>query len=129
MTFSPTATPPTVMLVEDSATERKVLGDMLRNDGVEVLEAPDGMTALALALRTQPDLILMDIVMPGMNGFQATRQLSRNARTKHIPVIMISSKSMETDKLWAMRQGAKDYLVKPVDPQLLRHRVRQLVAS
>ncbi len=87
--------------------------------GHEVITAENGEDGIAMATREQPDVVLMDIVMPGMNGFQATRQISRDAATKHIPVIIVSSKDQETDKVWGARQGAKGYVTKPVDTREL----------
>jgi twitching motility two-component system response regulator PilH len=103
-----------ILIVDDSPTERHVLNDMLGRAGYEVVASDSGEDAIAKASQTQPDLILMDVVMPGLNGFQATRAISRDTRTKDIPIIICTSKSQETDRIWAMRQGARDYIVKPV---------------
>ena len=115
-----------VLVVEDSPTERHVLSDLLTRQGYEVLTADDGEKGIAAARLELPDLILMDVVMPGINGFQATRQLRRDAATRHIPVIMCTSKNRETDRLWGMRQGACDYLVKPLDQNALLSRIAAL---
>src|SRR5487761_2293745 len=88
--------------------------DMLTKAGYEVLSTDNGEDAIAKARSSKPDLILMDVVMPGLNGFQATRAISRDPETRSIPVIMCTSKSQETDKIWGLRQGARDYVVKPV---------------
>jgi twitching motility two-component system response regulator PilH len=88
---------------------------MLELMGHEVITAENGREGLNMAIAEQPDVILMDIVMPDMNGFQATRQIARGTDTKHIPVIIVSSKNQETDKVWGQRQGAKGYITKPVD--------------
>ena len=104
-----------ILVVDDSATERAVMRDLLLKHGYRVLEAEDGEQGIALAQREFPDLILMDVVMPGVNGFQATRTLSRDTNTRHIPIIICSSKQQETDKVWGMRQGAHAYFTKPVD--------------
>ena len=103
-----------VLIVDDSPTEQHVLTQVLEKNGFETLVASDGEEAISMAETSQPDLILMDVVMPGMNGFQATRQLSRNPGTSAIPVVMVTSKDQETDRIWGLRQGAVDYLMKPV---------------
>ena len=104
----------TILVVDDSPTERHVLQDLLARAGYEVVESGSGEDAIAKARSLRPDLILMDVVMPGLNGFQATRAISRDPETRTIPVIMCTSKSQETDRIWGLRQGARDYLVKPV---------------
>ena len=109
-----------VLIVDDSATEVQALTAILEGAGHEIMAAKNAEEGLALARSELPDLVLMDIVMPGLNGFQATRQLNKDATTKDIPVIVVSTKGGETDKVWGKRQGARDYLVKPVDgPTLL----------
>ncbi|HTJ96233.1 MAG TPA: response regulator [Rhodocyclaceae bacterium] len=108
-----------ILVVDDSATERHVLVTLLEGKGYTIVTASNGEEGVAAAKRELPDLILMDVVMPGMNGYQATRTISRDDATKHIPVIMCTSKDQETDKIWGMRQGALDYMVKPVDPTAL----------
>jgi twitching motility two-component system response regulator PilH len=108
-----------ILVVDDSAVERFHMTAMLSKQGHTVIEAIDGADALAKAKSYQPDLILMDVVMPGMNGFQITRQLSRDDSLKHIPVVLCTSKDAETDKVWGMRQGAKGYLTKPVSATAL----------
>ncbi len=104
----------TILIVEDSQTERQVLRKMLEKGGHLVIAATDGVEGIAMARQNKPDLILMDVVMPGQNGFQTTRQLSRDPATQHIPIIIVTTKDQETDRVWAKRQGASDYLVKPV---------------
>jgi len=108
-----------VLVVDDSPTEIFQFKEMLENLGHVVIVAENGRDGVELAQKEQPDVVLMDIVMPDMNGFQATRQISRGAETKHIPVIIVSSKDQETDKVWGERQGAKGYVTKPVDRQEL----------
>jgi twitching motility two-component system response regulator PilH len=108
-----------ILVVDDSATERHVLVTLLESKGYTIVTASNGEEGVAAAKRELPDLILMDVVMPGMNGYQATRTISRDDATKHIPVIMCTSKDQETDKIWGMRQGALDYMVKPVDGDAL----------
>ncbi|MGH8383690.1 twitching motility response regulator PilH [Pseudomonas sp.] len=108
-----------VLIVDDSPTEMYKLTGMLEKHGHQVLKAENGADGVALARQEQPDAVLMDIVMPGVNGFQATRQLSKTPETAHIPVIIVTTKDQETDKVWGKRQGASDYLTKPVDEETL----------
>jgi len=108
-----------VLIVDDSPTEMYKLTGMLEKHGHQVIQAKNGADGVALARQEQPDAVLMDIVMPGVNGFQATRQLSKTPETAHIPVIIVTTKDQETDKVWGQRQGAKDYLTKPVDEDTL----------
>ena len=115
-----------ILVVDDSATERYMLKDLLTKAGYEVISSENGEDAIVKARHIKPDLILMDVVMPGLNGFQATRAISRDPLTKSIPVIMCTSKSQETDKIWGLRQGAKDYVVKPVDREVLLAKIASL---
>lgn len=109
-----------ILIVDDSPTEMHVIKTMLEKHGYETLQAVNGEEGIVRAKEESPDLILMDIVMPGMNGFQATRKLSKDPVTAAIPIIIVSTKGQETDRVWAMRQGAKDYMTKPVsEPELL----------
>ena len=108
-----------VLIVDDSPAETKKLSDILKKNGHDVLKADNGADGVALCRDQQPDVVLMDIVMPGLNGFQATRQLNRDPGTQHIPVIIVTTKDQETDKVWGKRQGARDYLTKPVSESTL----------
>jgi twitching motility two-component system response regulator PilH len=109
-----------ILIVDDSATDRQYLSELLSKNGFKVATAQNAEEALAKAKQLRPDLVLMDIVMPGQNGFQATRTLSKDEATKQIPIIICTSKGQDTDKTWGMRQGARDYIVKPVSaPELL----------
>lgn len=108
-----------VLVIDDSSTDRAAIGAILARHGYRVMFAHDGEEGVALARTEFPDLILMDVVMPGMNGFQATRTLARDPLTRHIPIVICSSKGEETDRLWGMRQGAHAYVVKPVVEQQL----------
>ena len=101
----------------------------LARQGHQVLTAATGSDGVSLATEEQPDIILMDVVMPGINGFQATRQITRNNETCHIPVIIVSSKSQDADKVWGERQGACGYLTKPVDDRTLISAVNDLLAG
>lgn len=103
-----------VLVVDDSPTERHAISEILRKAGFEVNTCDSGEEAVAQSKLLLPDLILMDVVMPGLNGFQATRVIARDEATKHIPVIICTTKNQETDKIWGLRQGARDYVVKPV---------------
>jgi len=116
-----------IMIVDDSPTETHVLKTMLEGNGYATLMAADGEQAIELCRREQPDLVLMDVVMPGMNGFQATRTLHRDPHTSSIPIIMVTSKNQETDKEWARRQGATEYLVKPVKEGDLIGKIRSVL--
>lgn len=115
-----------ILIIDDSPTERYILTEILNRGGYQVITAENGEEGIARAYSEQPDLILMDVVMPGLNGYQATRTLSRNEQTKHIPIIVCSSKSQETDKIWGLRQGALDYLTKPVDGAELLSKIAAL---
>ncbi len=103
-----------ILIADDSQTEIYVLQKILEKHNHQIITAEDGLQAIEVAQNENPDLIIMDVVMPNLNGFQATRRLSKAAETAHIPIIIVSSKNQETDKLWGMRQGAKGYLGKPV---------------
>ena len=102
-----------ILIVDDSPTEVHVLKTMLEKHGFETLSATSGEEGIEVAKKSRPDLVLMDIVMPGLNGFQATRQLTKNPETSSIPVIIVTTKDQETDRVWGLRQGAKDYITKP----------------
>jgi len=123
---SETATAPrgTVLVVDDSPTETHLFVGALEKAGFRVESAQNGEEGVSAARRLHPDIILMDVVMPVLNGFQATRQLQRDPQTADIPVIMVTTKDQETDRTWGLRQGALDYLVKPVDAQELVARIR-----
>ncbi len=116
-----------ILVVDDSPTELHVIRGMLEKHGFQVSAAHNGEEGIALAKKLKPDLVLMDVVMPGLNGFQATRQLARDSATAAIPVIMVTTKDQETDKIWAIRQGAKDYIVKPPKEKDLLSRVKELL--
>lgn len=112
-----------ILIVDDSPTERHVLNDLLTKSGYEVVASDNGEDAIQKAKSLKPDLIVMDVVMPGLNGFQATRAISRDPETRTIPIILCTSKSQETDKIWGMRQGARDYIVKPVNRDELLEKI------
>lgn len=120
---------PRILIVDDSPTEVFYFKEILTKHGFEVIEAMNGADGISIALAELPDLILMDVVMPGINGFQATRQITRNATTKHIPIVIISTKDQATDRVWGKRQGAIDYLNKPVDENQLIGVVKMYLAA
>ncbi len=116
-----------ILIVDDSPTEVHVFKTILERNQIKVSVATNGDEGIAKAIEVQPDCILMDVVMPGKNGFQATRDLSRNPATTNIPVIIITTKDQETDKIWGMRQGAKDYIVKPANEAELLDRINKVL--
>ena len=116
-----------IMIVDDSPTEVHIFKTALERHGYETVAARDGDECISLAREVRPDLILMDVVMPGVNGFEATRTLTRDPETKEIPVIMISSKGQPTDRIWGLRQGAAEYLVKPVTEADLVAKTQELL--
>ncbi|MDO4250748.1 MAG: response regulator [Moraxella sp.] len=109
----------TVLVIEDSPSEMMKFKEILNKHEYTILEAFNGEEGCRMAAQHLPDVILMDVVMPEMNGFQATRKITRDKLTAHIPVIIISTKDQETDRVWGKRQGAKEYLTKPVNEQEL----------
>jgi twitching motility two-component system response regulator PilH len=118
-----------VLIVDDSPTEVHVMQKALEQHGFRTASAADGTEAIRKARELHPDLILMDIVMPGLNGFQATRQLANDPQTRTIPVIIVTSKAQESDRVWGLRQGAVDYIVKPVVVEKLVQKAQAAIAS
>ena len=114
-----------ILLVDDSRTELHYLSELLRRNGFAVRTAESGDEALRRLAEERPDLVLMDVVMPGKNGFQLTRTITRDPRYLGLPVILCTSKNQETDKVWGLRQGAKDYVTKPVQPDELIAKIRR----
>jgi len=108
-----------VLIVDDSPTETHILTEILVKENHQVITADNGADGVEMAKKELPDLVLMDVVMPGLNGFQATRQLKKNPSTADIPVIIVTTKDQATDRIWGMRQGAKDYLTKPIEESAL----------
>ncbi|MES2322737.1 MAG: response regulator [Pseudomonadota bacterium] len=104
-----------ILVVDDSATQRMIVGALLSKEGHQVILACDGEEAIKMAKSELPDLIIMDIVMPGLNGFQATRAITNDETTWHIPVILLTSKDMDSDRIWALRQGATAFINKPLN--------------
>ncbi len=119
----------TILIVDDSPTEIHVLKGILSKQGYSVLVAENGEAGVEEARASKPDLILMDVVMPGLNGFQATRQLNRDPDTSEIPVILVTTKDQETDRAWGLRQGAREYVVKPVNADELVAKIKTLLGA
>ncbi len=115
-----------ILVVDDSPTERHTIGEILTSNGFTVTFAEDGEAGVAQAKLIKPDLIIMDVVMPGLNGFQATRAIKKDPLTEKIPVILCTTKDQETDKVWGLRQGAKDYVTKPVNAAELLGKIAAL---
>jgi twitching motility two-component system response regulator PilH len=115
-----------VLVVDDSPTDRQYLSDLLAKSGYKVLTAENAEEAITKTKQLKPDLVLMDVVMPGQNGFQATRALTKDDATKHIPVIICTTKGQDTDKAWGLKQGAKDYVVKPIVAAELLKKIQAL---
>ena len=118
-----------ILIVDDSPTEVHVMKKALEKSGYKTATAADGQEGVRLAKEMHPDLIFMDIVMPGMNGYQATRALAGDPHTRAIPIVMVTSKGQETDRVWGLRQGAIDYMVKPVTPDLLVQKAQATLAA
>jgi len=112
--------------MDDSPTERAYIENLLKRKGYDVVLVDSGEAAIERSKSDKPDLILMDVVMPGLNGFQATRAITREESTKHIPVIICTTKDQETDKIWGLRQGAKDYVTKPLNEADLIEKIKAL---
>ncbi|MDH3688216.1 MAG: response regulator [Gammaproteobacteria bacterium] len=115
-----------ILVVDDSPTDLHVLTGYLTKHGYSTLAASNGEEAVTMSKTHKPDVILMDIVMPGMNGYEATRSILRDPETSDIPIVLVSSKGQATDKIWGMRQGARDYLVKPISEQVLIEKIASL---
>ncbi|HED19401.1 MAG TPA: response regulator [Gammaproteobacteria bacterium] len=118
-----------ILIVDDSPTEAHVLKGMLEKNGFEVETAENGTEGIERAKELKPDLILMDVVMPGLNGFQATRQLTKGSETSDIPVIIVTTKDQETDRVWGMRQGARDFISKPVVEKTLMEKINAVLET
>ncbi len=119
-----------ILIIDDSPTDVKIFSGALERAGHKVTAAGTAEAGIDAARKDKPDLVLMDVIMPGMNGFQATRSLTKDPETSAIPVLIVTTKSMETDRMWGMRQGAKDVLVKPVsEKDLVTHVNKHLATS
>src|ERR1035437_3319962 len=115
-----------ILIVDDSKTELMFMSNLLQKNGMSVRTAEGAEDALRRLAEEKPDLILMDIVMPGQNGFQLTRSINRTPEYADIPIIICTSKSLETDRVWGMRQGARDYITKPIDAADLLVKIKAL---
>ena len=120
---------PLILIVDDSPTEVHVMKEALERHGYKTAVAGDGEEGIRLARQMHPDLIFMDIVMPGVNGYQATRTLTNDPDTRTIPIVMVTSKGQETDRIWGLRQGAVDYMVKPVSMAQLVEKAQAALAA
>lgn len=118
-----------ILIVDDSPTETFKITEILNKNGHQVISAGGGEEGVAIAKKELPDLILMDVVMPGINGFQATRQITKNPSTAHIPVVIVTTKDQETDRMWGMRQGASSFLTKPLNEKALVQAVNTALAA
>lgn len=119
----------TVMVVDDSVTLREMIADLLKGRGLNVTVASDGVEALEQIKTNRPDLVVLDIVMPRMNGYEVCRRLKSDPKTQSLPVVMCSSKSEEFDRYWGMKQGADAYIAKPFHPQELVGTIKQLLRA
>ncbi len=115
-----------ILIVDDSPSQLLGIQRIIEKLGHESLTAEDGAAGVEVAKRELPDMVLMDVVMPNLNGFQATRQLSRDANTRHIPVILVTTKDQDTDRTWGLRQGAKAYLTKPFSEDELAELIERI---
>ncbi|HUH30190.1 MAG TPA: response regulator [Rhodanobacter sp.] len=118
-----------ILIIDDSPTDVQVFTTLLERAGHQVTAVNSAEEGIARARATLPEVIIMDVIMPGMNGFQATRTLTRDPVTAHVPVIMITTKSMETDRVWGLRQGARAFITKPVREDELLACIRDLSTS
>ena len=118
-----------ILIVDDSPSQLMGIRRIVEKLGHEALTAEDGAAGVEAAKRELPDLILMDVVMPNLNGFQATRSITREPTTKHIPVVLVTTKDQDTDRVWGMRQGARAYLTKPFSEGELAEIITQHVGA
>lgn len=116
-----------ILVIDDSPTEAQLVTKILEKASFSVKWANSAAKGVSMAQEFAPDLILMDVVMPGMNGFQATRRIARGGTTKHIPIIMLTTKDQETDRIWGIRQGASDYLIKPAKADELLEKINAFI--
>jgi twitching motility two-component system response regulator PilH len=115
-----------ILIADDSPSDRQYLLERLTKHGYECVTAEDGREAVAKSKTERPDLILMDVIMPGVNGYEATRTIARDQATRNIPVIICTAKNQDTDRLWGLRQGARDYVNKPIDVPALLQKITEL---
>ena len=118
-----------ILIVDDSPSQLLGIKRIVEKLGHETLTAEDGAAGVEVAKQQLPDLILMDVVMPNLNGFQATRTISKNPGTAHIPIVLVTTKDQETDRVWGMRQGAKAYVTKPIKEDELAKTLQELLSA
>ena len=118
-----------ILIVDDSPSQLLGMKRIVEKLGHEIVTAEDGASGVEVAKNTMPDLILMDVVMPNLNGFQATRSITREPTTKHIPIVLVTTKDQDTDRVWGMRQGAKAYVTKPINDTELKNTIEKLLAK
>ncbi|KGQ20344.1 Chemotaxis protein CheY [Lysobacter dokdonensis DS-58] len=118
-----------ILIVDDSPSQLMGIRRIVEKLGHEALTAEDGAAGVEAAKRELPDLILMDVVMPNLNGFQATRSITRESTTKHIPIVLVTTKDQDTDRVWGMRQGAKAYITKPFSESELADMIQQMLGG
>ena len=118
-----------ILIVDDSPSQLMGIRRIVEKLGHEALTAEDGAAGVEAAKRELPDLILMDVVMPNLNGFQATRSITREPSTKHIPIVLVTTKDQDTDRVWGMRQGAKAYITKPFSESELADMIQQMLGG
>jgi len=118
-----------ILIADDSPTEVFMLKKILEKHKHQIIIAEDGKQAIELTHNKKPNLIVMDVIMPNLNGFQTTRHLTQDPQTSDIPIVIVSSKDQESDKLWGLRQGAKGYLGKPITEELLMAEVNKLLGK
>ncbi len=116
-----------ILIIDDSPTDVRVFTTLLEKAGHTVASAGNAEDGIEQVRNEQPDAIIMDVIMPGMNGFQATRTLSRDPKTKDVPILIITTKSMETDRVWGLRQGARDFITKPISEKDFLSRIDKLL--
>ena len=116
-----------VLIVEDSIAQREMITYLLKASGLTVAHASDGVEALEAIQTACPDLVVLDVVMPRMNGYEVCRRLKSDPTTQNVPVVMCSSKGEEFDRYWGMKQGADAYITKPFQPTELVETVKQLL--
>ena len=118
-----------ILIVDDSPSQLLGIQRIVEKLGHQILTATDGAAGVETARAELPDLVLMDVVMPNLNGFQATRTLARDEATRHIPVILVTTKDQDTDRMWGMRQGAKAYITKPFSESELADMIQQMLGG
>lgn len=118
-----------ILIIDDSPTEVHVFKTILEKNSFDVISADNAEAGIAMTKKEKPDLVLMDVVMPGMNGFQATRALTKDPETSSIPIIIVTTKDQETDRVWGLRQGAKDYISKPVSEDDLISKIKSIIGG